>query len=372
MKNKFLKLFIIIGLVIATTIGSYAFSFRNMTLDFVHISDTHITDSPSTPYKALGYSKQILKDAVSQMNNIVGLDFVLFTGDMVDTATDENFYNFYSILTKLKYPSLNAFGNHEFYGSMKKDEVLDIVKGYNPNYVFDDTYYAFTPKTDYRIIVLDATIKDNKTAMGELPQEQLNFLDRELFENQDKIVVIAMHHAPVEPFVAKEHAITNANEFNEILLKYRNPIVVLSGHYHATKIRHFGNLVFVSTPSMVTYPMGFRHIKITNYKDRVVFNFDFIPTRLEDIKEENRQSVISYGTLAGYEKDRNTQFIFNKKYPKSARYKRNKIKNAAKDTKTSKREIKKLTQTKKVKTKKQKKNKKEKVIEENITTPEEV
>ncbi|MBR5303736.1 MAG: metallophosphoesterase [Candidatus Gastranaerophilales bacterium] len=356
MKNKLTKIFVILGLIIAITTGCYAFSFRNMTLDFVQISDTHITNRASTSYKALGNSRELLTVAVEQINNIVGLDFVLFTGDMVDSANDENFYNFYSILSKLKYPSLNTFGNHEFYGDMTKEQVLETVRKYNPNYVFDDTYYAFSPKTDYRIIVLDANIKDNKIAMGEIPQEQLEFLDKELYENQDKVVVIAMHHAVVEPFVAKEHSIVNAKEMTDILAKYNNPIVVLSGHYHTTKIRRIGNLVFVSTPSMVTYPMAFRHIKITNYKDRVVYNFDFIETKLEDIREQNRQNVISYGTLAGLEKDRNTQFIYNKKKHKSARYKRNKIKRVEKETKTSKKEIKKLTQPKKLK--KQKKTKK--------------
>ena len=356
MKNKLTKIFVILGLIIAITTGCYAFSFRNMTLDFVHISDTHITDRASTSYKALGSSKELFADAVEQMNKMVGLDFVMFGGDMVDTATEDNFYNFYSILSKLKYPSLNAFGNHEFYGDMTKEQVLGAIRNYNPNYIFDDTYYAFSPKTDYRIIVLDANIKDNKTAMGELPQEQLDFLDKELYENQDKVAVIVMHHAPVEPFVAKEHSIVNAKEMTDILAKYNNPIIVLSGHYHATKIRRIGNLVFVSTPSLVTYPMAFRRIKITNYKDRVVYNFEFIETTLDDVKEQNRQGVISYGTLAGLEKDRNTQFIFNKNKHKSARYKRNKIKNIEKETKTSKKEIKKLTQPKKVK--KQKKNKK--------------
>lgn len=354
MKNKLLKIFSILGLIIAITTGCYAFSFRNMTLDFVHISDTHITDRTSTSYKALGSSKELLSDAVDQINDIVGLDFVLFGGDMVDSATSENFYNFYKALLPLKYPTLNAFGNHEFYGELSKEEVLDVVKSYNPNYMFDDTYYAFSPKTDYRIIILDATIKDNKTAMGEIPQEQLDFLDRELFENQDKIVIIAMHHAPVEPFSAKEHSIKNAKEMTDILSKYNNPIVVLSGHYHATKIRKIGNLIFVSTPSMVTYPMGFRHIKITNYKDRVVYNFDFIETKLQDIKEENKQNLISQATLAGLEKDRNTQFIFHKKAHKSARYKRNKMKDIAKESTTTKKEIKKLNKKPKQKTKKKK------------------
>lgn len=367
MKNRFLKIFLILGLIIATAIGCYAFSFRNITLDFVQISDTHISQNSNTPYKALGSSGDLLKDAVEQINDIVGLDFVLFTGDMVDSARYDNFYDFYKILTKLKYPSLNAFGNHEFYGGMSKEEVLATVKGYNPNYIFNDTYYAFSPKTDYRIIVLDSTIKNQNTSMGEISNEQLAFLDDELANNQDKVVVIAMHHPPVQPFISKDHSIVNASEFNEILLKYRNPIVVLSGHYHAAKIRRIGNIVYVSTPSMVTYPMGFRHIKITNYKDRVVFNFDFFSTGLQDVKEANRQSVISYATLAGYEKDRQLQFVFDKKHPKSAKYKRNKIKKTEKETKTSNKELKKLTQPQKVKMPKQKKIKKNKKV-----TPQEI
>ena len=352
MKNRISKIFVILGLIIATTIGCYAFSFRNMTLDFIHISDTHITDRPDTSYKALGHSKELLENAIEQINKIVGLDFVLFGGDMVDSATYENFLDYYKILTKLKYPTLNAFGNHEFSGDLTKEEVLETVKRHNPNYIFDDTYYAFSPKTDYRIVVLDATIKNEVTSMGEFSQEQLDFLDNELNENQDKIVVIALHHAPVEPFVAKEHSIKNADKFNEILLKYRNPIIVLSGHYHATKIRRFGNLVYVSTPSLVTYPMAFRHIKITNYNDRVVYTFEFLETELDEIKENNRQNILSYGVLSGLETDRNTQFIYYKKHPKSAKYKRKKILEVQKETKTTAKEVKKLTKTSTVKNKK--------------------
>ncbi len=342
-------------MVLSITGSTWAFSFRNMTLDFVHISDTHITTRDDTSYKALSSSRLLLKDAIEQINNIIGLDFVLFSGDLVDYGTPDNYYDYYYLLTKLKYPSLNAFGNHDFSSSMDENEVIKTVKKYNPNYIFNKTYYAITPKTDFRIIVLDSTIKDENSANGRLSEEQLEFLDNELLQNQDKIVVIAMHHPSVEPFVAQEHTLLNANEFNEILLKYKNPIVVLSGHYHAAKIRHFGNLVFVSTPAMVTYPMAFRHIKIVNYKDRVQYSFEFMPTKLDDIKEKNRQNVISYGTLAGWEKDRNLTFTYHKRYPRSVAYKRNKIKNALKTAKTKKSEIKKLTQKpKQPKVKKQK------------------
>ena len=363
MKNKLFKIIIVICLFLTASFGAWAFSFRNMTLDFVQISDTHISvDREDTSYKALGSSKVLLKDAIEQINAIKGLDFVLFTGDMVDSATVDNYREYYTLLTKLHYPTLNAFGNHDLsYGGLSRDEVLDIVKKCNPNYTFSDTFYAFSPKTDYRIIVLDATINDRNTSNGELSQEQLQFLDNELSQNQDKIILIAIHFPSVQPFVAQEHALLNANEFNEILIKYKNPIVVVSGHYHAAKIRKIGNLVFVSTPSLVTYPMAFRHIKIVNYKDRVSFNFEFISTKLEDIKEKNRQSVISYATLAGYEKDRETSFVLKKKQHKSVRYKRNKIKDASKTEKTKKKENKKLMEHKELKQKKQKIKKERKV-----------
>lgn len=342
-------------MIMFTTLGVWAFSFRNITLDFVQVSDTHITQRADTAYKALSSSRELLADAVKQINKIKGLDFVMFTGDMVDTATNENYLEYYKIISKLEYPTLNAFGNHDFYG-MSKQEALETVKKYNLNYIFDNTYYAFSPKTDYRIIVLDAN--DNlDTANGRLSDEQLRFLDDELAQNQDKIVLIALHHPPVEPFVSYDHSILNANEINEILVKYTNPIVVISGHYHATKIRFIGNLVFVSTPSLVTYPMAFRHIKITNYKDRVHYNFEFLETNLKDIQDENKQNVISHGILAGMPKDRNVSYIYHKNKPKSVRYKKRQIKKANALSKTSKKEIEKLSKPKKIKDKKLKEKK---------------
>lgn len=361
MKINIKKILFILCMIMLTTLGVWAFSFRNMTLDFIHISDTHITKRADTSYKALSSSRELLANAIEQINNITGLDFVMFTGDMVDSATQENFLEYYKIVSKLNYPTLNAFGNHDFYG-MDKEQALDVVKKYNLNYTFDKTYYAFSPKTDYRIIVLDTNFS-NDTSNGKLSDEQLRFLDDELAQNQDKVVLIAMHHPCVEPFVSYDHSILNANEMNEILVKYKNPIVVISGHYHASKIRFIGNLVFVSTPSMVTYPMAFRHIKITNYKDRVQYNFEFIETGLKDIQEANKQSVISYSALYGMPNDRNITYIFNKKNSKSAKYKMDKIKKVMSSAKASKKETKKLTEPKKIKEKKvkEKKNKKQEI-----------
>ncbi len=81
---RFLTVFLL-ALVIQTGQGLFAhngnaafadFSFRDMELSFVQISDTHISDREDTSYKVLSSSKALLEDAIKQTNNIKMLDFV--------------------------------------------------------------------------------------------------------------------------------------------------------------------------------------------------------------------------------------------------------------------------------------------------------
>lgn len=313
-------------LIFLNVMPSSAFSFRNMTLNVVQISDTHITDREDTSYKMLSSSKELLEDAIATVNQIPGVDFVMFTGDMVDTPTLDNYKSFFTILSELNYPSLVTFGNHDsavcLAGSdecsqgMRIDEVLEFVKKCNRNYVFDTTYYAFTPKTDYRIVVLDAVVRDEVTANGYMSDEQLQFLDNELNQNQDKVVVIFQHHPPLEPFKSDDHSIVNAQAYLDILKKYKNPIIVLSGHYHATKIIREKNLIFVNTPSLVSYPDAFRLIKITNYRDRTDFKFTFYQSNLTDVIDRAKASTIAATTFYGTHKDRDLTFTLRKPYVK--------------------------------------------------------
>lgn len=307
-------------------VPSSAFSFRNMTLNVVQISDAHVADREDTSYKMLSSSKDLLEDAIKTTNSIPGVDFVMFTGDMVDIPTLENYKNFFTLLSELNYPSLNTFGNHdsaicladsdECSPGLKIDEVLDFVKKCNRNYMFDDTYYAFTPKTDYRIVVLDAVIRNEVTSNGYLSEEQLAFLDNELKNNQDKVVVIFQHHPPLEPFKSEDHSIKNADKYLEIIRKYKNPIFILSGHYHATRVVREKNIVFISTPSLVSYPNAFRQVKITNYRDRTEFKTKVYETNLKDVQERAKLSTIAATTFYGTQKDREISFTIRKPYVK--------------------------------------------------------
>ena len=326
-KQTVRNLVLILFFIFLNVMPSSAFSFRNMTLNVIQISDVHISDREDTSYKMLSSSKELLQDAIKTVNSIAGIDFVMFTGDMVDIATAESYNSFFTLLSELDYPSLNAFGNHDsavcISGSdectqgLKIDEVLEFVKKCNPNYMFNDTYYAFTPKTDFRIVVLDTVIRDEVTSNGYLTDEQLAFLDNELSQNQDKVVVIFQHHPPLEPFKSDDHSIKNADKYLEIVRKYKNPIFIFSGHYHATKITKEKNIVFVSTPSLVSYPNSFRQFKITNYRDRTEFKTEILETNLKDVQERAKLSTIAATTFYGTQKDRDISFLIRKSYVKA-------------------------------------------------------
>lgn len=244
MKIKLLKILLPVLIIIPFLFCFFLFWQKNNVLNIIHITDTHIENNKSRAFDAVEYSPLLLEDALKRINNINGVDIVLFGGDLINNKSKKNLNTFYDLIKILKYPYINAFGNHDFYGS-SKDEMLKLTKRYNSNYKFDDTFYAFDIKNN-RIIILDSTIKNSKTANGFIDSVQFKFLKKELE-------------------------------------KYKNPMIILQGHYHATKITTKDNIIYVSTPAMVTYPMAFRNIKITNYKNKVKVDFSFYRTRLDKI-----------------------------------------------------------------------------------------
>ena len=295
-----------------------AFSFRDSSIKFVHVSDTHISDREDTSYKMLSQSKNLLADFIKRVNKIPSVDFVIFTGDMVDRPQLNSYKDFFTILTALKYPSLMALGNHDakFAGGENEEyltetQVLNIISNCNPNQKFDKAYWALTPKANFRMIVLNLRTEE-KSSNGVISQGQLEFLESELEANKDKVVLIFAHHPVVEPFQSETHKITNSEEIITVLQKYKNPIAYFSGHYHTTKITKIDNLIFVSTPSLVTYPNAYRIVNITDYKDRTIFDFYFAQTGLKDVQAQAKANAIATATFFGTEKDRDTTIVIKK------------------------------------------------------------
>lgn len=310
------RIFYYVLFVVFVYFGVTALSYAD-TLKFAHISDVHLSDKKvDTTYKVLSLSEDLFKDEIEQINEVPNLDFTIITGDLVDKPQKPLLSTACDILNKLKKPWYFAFGNHDAAvgASFKKDNYFAYVKNRNKNIKSETRYYSFVPKKGYKVIVLDATIDTRITGNGELPEEQLNWLDKELSlaKSSNQFPMIFLHHPLHEPFPSFHHRLINAQAFKEILEKYNMPVAIFSGHYHAARIYKEGHILHVSTPSLVTYPCAFRIVTVNNMKNRVVLNFDFKETNLKDAQKKAKLLTFSSGTYKGEDSDRNGIVILEK------------------------------------------------------------
>ena len=314
--NYFGKILFCLILAVVIYFGVNTLSFAQ-TLKFAQISDIHLSNkNVDTSYKVLASSPELFEDAIEQINETPDIDFVIETGDLVDKPRKELVEKACKYLNRLNAPWYFAFGNHDAAvgTSFSKDDYFEYIKEQNKNITSSKRYYSFIPKNGYRAIVLDSTIDTRITANGELPEEQLLWLDTELSKAkiQQQIPLIFMHNPLQEPFPSFHHRLLNAKELQVVLDKYDMPIAIFTGHYHATKIYKDGHILHVSTPSLVTYPNAFRIITINNLKDKVIFTFDFRETRLKEIQNKAKLMTFSASTLKGEDSDQNTVVIMEK------------------------------------------------------------
>ena len=275
-------------------------------LKFAQLSDVHfLADGSNTTFKMTGACPRLLDDAISQINEYNDIDFVMFTGDLIDKSFEKELKAFLPHVEKLNAPWYFAFGNHDrcVGGYLNTLVYLDMVRNSNPDFKFKKAYYSFAPKKNYKVIVLDNIITDEITSNGYIDEEQLKWLKKELDSSKNDTVLIFMHVPVIEPFASPNHKMRNGIVLKQLIESYKNPIGVFQGHYHAAKITQHDNVLYVNSPALVSYPNAFRVVSVTNHKDKVVFDFEWKETRETTIQKMAKILVFSGGIYAGEEKD---------------------------------------------------------------------
>ena len=309
-KNTMVTLLLVCGLLF------WVQGYTNASgLKFAQISDAHfLQKSPNTTFKMIAETPNLLDDAIDQVNTTPNVDFVVFTGDLIDKPFVDELNAVIPHVNKLNVPWYFSFGNHDVCigGYLSKKVYMDVLKENNPDYNFEKPYYSFVPKKGYKVIVLDSNIDTELTSHGYIYPEQLKWLDEELKNSQKDIVLIFMHVPTVEPFPSPNHTMKNAGEVNAIIEKYKNPIGVFTGHYHTTKVIQKGNVLYVSCPSLASYPNAFRMVNITKKRNEVVFDLQFKETRLKNVQKLAKIMVFASSLYAGEEKDRTETYIIKR------------------------------------------------------------
>lgn len=275
-------------------------------LKFAQLSDIHfLANGSNTTFKMIGESPRLLDDAINQINEYNDLDFVMITGDLIDKPFEKELRAVLPHLDKLNSPWYFAFGNHDrcVGGYLTTLVYLETLRNANENFKFKKAYYSFEPKKNYKVIVLDNIITNSITSNGYIDDAQLKWLKKELDASKKDTVLIFMHVPVVEPFASPNHRLRNAIVLKQLIESYKNPIGVFQGHYHATKITQHDNVLYVSTPALVSYPNAFRIVTVSNHKDKVTFDFTWKETKETTIQKMAKLLAFSSSIYTGEPQD---------------------------------------------------------------------
>ena len=301
----------VLTLLIACAIGSQVCTAANNNLRVAQVSDAHFSSfEENTSYKFLKKSPELLDDVIFQINTSGPYDFVMFTGDLINKPKVSELEKFISHTNNLIYPWYAIDGNHDISidGPLTKQKFLSTLAANNDNMQQENIYYAFTPKKGFRVICLDSIIDYKLTSNGEISNEEFMWLTQELEEHAKDTVIVCSHVPIIEPFSSPNHKMINEYEVRKLLKSHKNPVIVLQGHYHTTKIIQDNNMLVVACPSLVTYPNAFRVININSNKQRTLVDVYLKETNLKDIQSRSKLRLMGTERLYGEENDRNASF----------------------------------------------------------------
>ena len=302
---------LVLTVIVACVIGSQVCTAANNNLRIAQVSDAHFSSyEENTSYKMLKNSGDLLDDVITQINTSGAYDFVMFTGDLINTPKTSELEIFLKHTKNLIYPWYAVDGNHDISidGTLNKSKFISILGEHNNKMKQDKIYYAFTPKKGYRVICLDSIIDYKITTNGEIPKNQLDWLQEELDKHKNDTIIICTHVPVLEPYSSSSHKLNNEYELRRVLKSHSNPVIVLQGHYHAARLRQEGNMLFVSCPSLVTFPNAFRVININTGKTKVKVDVFLKETGLKDVQNHARIRLMGTQLLYGEETDRNASF----------------------------------------------------------------
>ncbi len=191
--------------------------------------------------------------------------FVIFLGDNVDKSKDTNVISLMRALHAIHSDYYLVLGDKDAYsfGGLEKEIYLDIVSTFNSNQKNNEKYYYFKPNKDFICVVLDDTSDFAPSTHGEVPDEQIAWLENLLIKYPKKMFIIFEHSPLLPPRVEYKMSMLNTENYQNLIKKYKNILLISSGHYHQEAVLTDDNGVrHISAPAFKDIPHSYQMIKI--------------------------------------------------------------------------------------------------------------
>ncbi|MFH0703018.1 MAG: metallophosphoesterase [bacterium] len=287
-------------------VHSENYGFKTFKIAFM--PDIHLSFDKKDDWILYNESLIIFQDTVKILNKTPDINFAVFGGDLTDNKnkTLDDLPIFLDIAAELKYPYYVIFGDRDADLSndySKQDFIAEFRRnGFKNN---DKTYWIDEPIENVLLIGLDTAIENRFS--GLISQEQLSWLEDIIKNNQNKFIIILMHHSPLpscsqdteHPW--KNFTLSNSEDFLNIIKKYPQPKLILSGHYHINFTKKINNNLFISTPSIVSYPNEFKILTIKTLSDKIEINVENKQINFKQIVKKAKKTILNTDYAKQYE-----------------------------------------------------------------------
>ncbi|MEO0854482.1 MAG: metallophosphoesterase, partial [Cyanobacteria bacterium J06648_11] len=291
-------------------------------MKFAQLSDIHLMRSGACRcWWMTGDPDALLDKAIAQVNAIPDLDFVVFTGDLVDSADAGCFQQFQRIVSQLRVPYYCSIGNHDYDdvppARTERDRFnrRDFLHWCSQQFFFKSAPTGFadfstSPLPGVRSIAIDASVGIHPEPQGVIRPEQLEWLQAELDTHPRDLIVILIHQPPLASAFYRNHRIlpSHAQPLCRILNTHAHVAAVLSGHLHFPKAIARHGTAYLTAPPLIGPVSAFRTIEIAAVDSPAAIarpvcgqlTYDWHPVRLS----ESGPTPLWHAFAMGRRKDR--------------------------------------------------------------------
>jgi 3',5'-cyclic AMP phosphodiesterase CpdA len=279
-RREFIKKMVASGAALAGTplLGGQFFPFAHAAdipkFSFAHITDLHLDVKGTSTWQHREKSVPLFIDTLRQLGKLQKLKFVVFGGDQVHAGPRDrdSLFVFQQWIHHLDVPYYVLLGNMEVspipgVSKLSREDYLLAWRGrgVSPG----RSSWSVEPEKGVRVIGFDVTVNGNP--YGEASSASLSWLRNELAASAKARIVIVVTHQLLLPTYPGDSVpegalwmVKNHGAVRDILEKFPNVRMVISGHHHTSKVETVNNITYVADPAIVTYPCAFRVFNVSS------------------------------------------------------------------------------------------------------------